>query len=400
MLQKNNKIFFLINDSITSPIIKSHGLAYFREMANTEFDFYIISMEDLKRNTESIVKDRIKELSSTNIKFFPIFFSRKKWLPSILQDIILLTLKTFPMVEKDVVFHCRSYEPTFVGLILKKIKEKSARVIFDMRGLWSDEMVARGLRTQGSLRNRIDYKFEKYLLKNSDKIVVMNWRFKEVVYSRYKELKGNKIDIIQNIYDPKRFSNVEKRKKETRDIILGYIGSTDVWHNFETMINIFEKITGILSNENVYFHFGTYRNTKIIEEKTNSTPFRKNIIVRTIDYDGIPNFISNFDIGFSLHGEKILDEVCSPIKIAEYLASGKPVILNKNVKSYAKLIKETGTGYVIEDYSDINFEELARFILDVKMNQKRYKLQCMEVADNNFNLAIAVKKYASLYRTI
>jgi glycosyltransferase involved in cell wall biosynthesis len=85
-----------------------------------------------------------------------------------------------------------------------------------------------------------------------------------------------------------------------------------------------------------------------------------------------------------------------PTKIAEFLATGRPVIVNPGLGDADKLIEATGTGIVLRDGSAADLEETWDRLEDMLADPGTSE-RCRALAEQHFNLDQAVDRLLDVY---
>jgi glycosyltransferase involved in cell wall biosynthesis len=110
----------------------------------------------------------------------------------------------------------------------------------------------------------------------------------------------------------------------------------------------------------------------------------------------MPNIVSDSHFGLILCKNDNLDvlSAVAPTKAAEFLASGRPIIVSKGIGDLDFLVETYKVGVVLEPNSDPRIS-LLRFI-DL-INDPEIHIRCRNLAQEMFNMATAVDKYNSIY---
>ena len=84
----------------------------------------------------------------------------------------------------------------------------------------------------------------------------------------------------------------------------------------------------------------------------------------------------------------------APTKVAEFLASGRPMLVSQGIGDLDALLEENRVGVSIRSSGDL-VEDLLRFISLVR--DADVSARCRKVAEENFSMETAIKKYLSVY---
>lgn len=127
-----------------------------------------------------------------------------------------------------------------------------------------------------------------------------------------------------------------------------YIGGMSKWQNFETII----KMMNIIVEHNNEAKFSVATNDLTVcqaklEELATEKLLKVTSVVSLVSKQEIENFLSAASFGFLIRDDIVVNNVASPIKLAEYLSCGVNVISTKGITSYTNLIEQAG--YIVND---------------------------------------------------
>ena len=107
----------------------------------------------------------------------------------------------------------------------------------------------------------------------------------------------------------------------------------------------------------------------------------RRILITFSEYKEIPHFLNAADYGIILRDDIMTNRVASPTKIPEYLLTGLPIIVSRNIGDYSDFISEHNLGIVIDDDQDFYFLKnklkILRFdrLFISKVSQEKYSKQ-------------------------
>lgn len=168
------------------------------------------------------------------------------------------------------------------------------------------------------------------------------------------------------------FASYELKAKKLPDSYV-YIGGLSVWQCFDEILRIYKKIRTSTS----VFHIITLDTKKAEDKVQKIIGDRNNIEIYSInDRCRIPSILEQFEYGFLIRKESVVNLVSSPIKFLEYLSCGVNVIITNAVPSYAKLVKDEGIGTVVsleqEKYSIQPFSSHAKDVYNKYFARERF----------------------------
>ncbi|MFH1234326.1 MAG: glycosyltransferase [Candidatus Diapherotrites archaeon] len=225
--------------------------------------------------------------------------------------------------------------------------------IADARDPWVKAKVTLGILDEGSLKWRLQKKFEKTAYSLSKKIFAISpavaWEIEALGVSK------GKIRIIEHSADTNAFRKDLKAGKEVRKELgigkrpmLVYVGGA--WVGIETMV---EKISWMLKEKNAFLLLALSKSAfdpeqmfEKIREAVEKGGAGKNVkIMFNVQHGELFRYLSAADIGLNIIPEKLNYVVSNKVK--EYMACGLPVSCKCDPECYSKeFIEGQGIGIV------------------------------------------------------
>jgi glycosyltransferase involved in cell wall biosynthesis len=117
-----------------------------------------------------------------------------------------------------------------------------------------------------------------------------------------------------------------------------------------------------------------------------------------LSHDEMPRQISEAHFGLSIlkHDIGLSLLSVSSTKIAEFLATGRPVIVNSNQGDIGEIVKRTGTGVATEVTKN---HDVAAYVdrLEEILKSDVISTSCRKVAIQNYDLADGIKSLSKIY---
>lgn len=203
------------------------------------------------------------------------------------------------------------------------------------------------LRTKSKLRKFYISKAEKIALKLANKhILVSDFMLKYIEKTRNITIK--KYIIIPCTSDLK-MQDCEKIKDS-----FVYIGGVSAWQKIDTMLQLYTLLVKKNKKRSLYILTQNTDKMQIIVNKIIPIEFQENVEIHSLfDRFEIAKFLSRMEYGFLIRDDDPINNVSSPIKLAEYLSCGVNVIMSKSVSSYTNFIQDFNCGIIIEKENDI-----------------------------------------------
>ncbi len=252
---------------------------------------------------------------------------------------------------------------------------------------------------------------EKRLLKEADAFVVLTEKARQILFPESAETGfdkfGRPVEVIPCCVDLKRFgaanetSRAEIRKKynlENRQVIT-YIGSLGGWYLADEMVDLLKVAQE--KDSSIFALILTQSSPEIMSKRLKERGFAdEDFLVTKISHGEIPKYLSASDIALSFIKPCFSKLSSSPTKIAEYLASGVPIVTNRGVGDVSEIIEKHQTGAVVEDFSHESYIESLQKIEELRQTNDLHE-KCIKSAKEEFDLEeVGGVKYRLLYKKL
>lgn len=395
------KVLYLSYDGITDALGQSQILPYLLGLEKLGHSFHIVSFEKkgIYHQFQSTIEQQIEGL---NIVWHPLFYTKKPPVLSTLFDLNRMrnkALRLLVLFQFDVV-HCRSYLPALVALKLKN--KNNFFFLFDMRGFWVDE------RVEGKLWNLkhpvflLIYHYmkrqESRLLKEANAIVSLTHSGKLALDELYPLIApSKKTTVIPCCVDQMLFTNRTAKKSllelvgiDKNKIVLAYIGSIGTWYMLDEMLDFFKIQQSKEANLHFLFLSKDSKDT-ILQKAREKQILTTDISVLSVPYREMPDYLSVIDYGIFFIRPSFSKRASSPIKQAELMAMGIPIICNAGVGDSEAIVREHAAGFVFDELSDEAFDNFS--FQQLHFDRER----ALRAVSSIFSLENGVQAYDTIY---
>jgi glycosyltransferase involved in cell wall biosynthesis len=395
-MKPGNKALYLSYDGLTDPLGQSQILPYLLGLEKLGWEFCVVSFE--KPEAFKRLKGQVEEsIANTKIHWIPLNYTKKPPVISTIFDLWRMKRKARQLdLNQFSVIHCRSYLAMLVGIQLKQHQ----RLIFDMRGFWADERVEGRLWPQNSWIYRLIYRYflrkEKDFLQRADSIVSLTNEGLQALQERYDALfDQRKATVIPCCVDTLRFNilvpSVSKKdlgfSEDARIII--HVGSVGTWYRLDQELVFFKALKAVDSRWCFVILTQDIATAKSIVGNTDLS--NDYIVVQSVNYREVPEYLNMAEASVQFIEPSFAKRASSPVKFAEALATGVPVIANEGIGDVAALLKEAQAGVVVKSWNDL--EELAQ-----QWDHNRFDRSAIrDYAVRNFGLEVGVQQYFNVY---
>jgi glycosyltransferase involved in cell wall biosynthesis len=182
--------------------------------------------------------------------------------------------------------------------------------------------------------------------------------------------------------------------------LLVYAGSVGTWYLLDEMMLFFGAVSRLLPD----WHL-------VILSRSDHELIRKSalrmalstdrITILAETYDRMPEYLRACSAGIAFIKPVPSKEGSSPTKIAEYLASGLPIVVNTGVGDLDRFVEQERIGIVLRSFEPPELSRGARFLTTVLHERNSLRERCAAVAARLFDVqTVGVAKYRALYRGI
>ena len=396
------------------PLIQSQGIPYLKGLSGNGIECTLLSFEKPRMQGKDWKekKNRLKmELKNSGIDWHILKYHKKPTVPATAFDICQGIIRGLSIIlkKKIDIIHARAAVPAVMAYILAKITKK--KLICDIRGLMAEEYVDGGMWKENSLLYRITRSCERRIYSSANGLVVLSENIKDFfITSSYlltqRAIKQRNISVIPCCVDTAKFNkegNPDRKLSEQLNLdnkfVFLYSGSLGTWYLFNEMIDFF--MTAKKAIHNAHFLILTAMRKKSLQ---NALALKKitcqEITILNTEFENIQNYIRLADVGVFFIKPAFSKKSSCPIKFAEYLASGLPVIINKGVGDTDKIVENSQIGVVLKAFTEDEYSSATAKILELLKNKERLSEQCVLIANKLFSLEIGISRYSGLYHRV
>lgn len=414
-MQETRKTLYICYFGLREPLVQTQVLPYLREIRKDGTEIFLLTFEpNFKTDwTDEQIETERRKLADENINWSALAYHKRPSAPATLYDVFCGARFALGLIHREQidVIHARIHTPAMMGAIAKKFSKRKVKLLFDIRGFFPEEYTDGGVWKENGWLYKIVKRVEKSLLKSSDGFVVLTEKAREILFPESAENGfdkfGRPVEVIPCCVDLERFTAAneisrrgirEKYDLENRRVMI-YIGSLGSWYLADEMADLMQVARE--QNSSTFALVLTQSAPEIMSERLKGRGFsEKDFIVKKVPHLEIPKYLSAADIAVSFIKPCYSKLSSSPTKIAEYLASGVPIITNRGVGDVAEQIEADKTGSVVENFSK---ESYLNSLLEIETLQKNSDLTkiCRQSAHDRFDLIkTGGAKYRLLYKKL
>jgi len=383
--------------AITSPVLHSQIFMHMKMLAELGVDCYFFGAD----RPESITEEKMEELRERylmkGIFVAPVRDlgrSRRQYTPAL--KAAGLCLRGFlKKIRPDYsfVWHIPSWE-----YLERMSPELRGTLVFQCQGALSHEV-----RDKGGGRAYLKSLYLRYQEKrcflNTDVLVSVSHQM-----SRWMQnTVGRQADfVIPCCYDPLYFHYSSEHRRLKRELlgweqdvpVIVYSGGTSHWQRIPDMVKLLSKVQCVLTELHILF---LSKDVKALNSLVASSCLKSSQVeILNVPHSSVGEWLSAADIGLILRHDSILNNVSSPIKIAEYLASGLGIIATSGIGDYSKMIEQENAGIVVgKELFGKDVDRVVNYIKGI-LSGRNVREKSMRIA-NEFSWEFAKKDLIKLY---
>ena len=347
---------------LREPLVQTQVLPYLRQLKSAEVQVSLLTFEP--RLNEAWSSEQLDQqraaLNAEGISWHCLKYHKWPSLPATIYDMARGVWMVLGIMRREgvSVLHARNHVPAVMCAVAKRLK--GAQLVFDIRGFMPEEYTDAGVWPENGYLYRGLKRVERYLLRVSDAFVLLTEKARDIVFPGCTDAdeRGRPIEVIPCCVDFARFAAAAQTTRAalreelnlTGRRVIVYVGSFGGWYMTDEMAEFLA-----VAHEQDPLTFSlilTQSARELVSERLTSRGIEaKDFRVAQVAPGEVPRYLKAADVAISFIKPCYSKQSSSPTKIAEYLASGLPVVCNPGVGDLDKLITENRAGALLEDFT-------------------------------------------------
>jgi glycosyltransferase involved in cell wall biosynthesis len=395
-MKKN--ILYLTRNGILEPLGQSQVLSYLRGVSKY-YNVTIISFEkdvDLKNINEV---DKVRDdCAHHGILWMPQrFHTADNTAAAVLILVRFIVLACTVSQGKNMhLIHARSYIPALVALFVGRLL--SIPYIFDMRGLWVEELITSGRINRESIIYRVLLRIERACLHHSAATITLTKASVSYLRNTYCDLiSENKLKVIPTCADLRRFP---MRQNSAQKRIIGCVGTImSGWFLVNWLKNFI--VVALSRDRELLFEITTRDDPIAVGAALRlDKEISSRVTIVSAEPTQIPLIIQKQLASVMFYAGGQISEVGrSPTRLAEILGTGVPVVANAGVGDIEQIILSHRVGVIVRGASEVELHD-ALDELVILLEDPGLSSRCRAVAEAYFSLEAGTQAYLEVYRSI
>jgi hypothetical protein len=365
-------ITYLTIDSIAEGVGSSQIKPLLRSLSDKGLKINLISYE---KNSPSVELEEFFQHSGISWSFSP--FGNRGLFGGV--DRLNSLRKRIPPSE---LIHARSDIPAAAAIL-----SHQAPVLWDVRSLWADQKI----RIQDTVVNKLLYNtyisLEKLAAAKSDGMSTLTNAIVPILQERNKRLPALRT-VVSTTVDLERFKFSSMLRG---DISVLFSGTYNEYYD----LNLSKKFVQEMQNRaDIQVHWA-----RPIESDRRALDVGETKVF-SADQVQMASIIPQYSLGMSVckldSGPSLA--AAMPTKIGEFLACGRPIVVNKGLGDMDRIMEDSSVGVALDGTKENLIQSVERMLEILADPETPYR--CRDQAEKHFNMEIGAQRYLSLYQDI
>lgn len=400
------KTLYITYDGLLDPLGQTQILPYLEGLAAQHgHQFVILSFEKAARWADLARRQAlIERLQSHGLVWLPLRYHQRPTLPATLYDLALGLWTASVAVQRYRIqaLHIRSTVPMTIALLLKHWFKLP--LLFDMRGFWADERADLGMPRTG-LVYRLLKSLERASLQQAEQIVTLTQQSLPYLaeHSQTPSIveKTTVIPCSANLQSWQRDQTARTQIRQAlgwqTNPILVYSGSLGGGYRSRDMAECFA--TWLQAEPDLrWLVLSNQDSQPLITALQDLNVPAESYTIRGVASNEVAQWLSVADAALSLITPSYAKIASSPTKFGEYLACGLPIFSNAGIGDSDQLFAQ-GVAIKLDDFSVAAYQAAWQTYQALR-EQPNVAQRCRSLAEREFDLQLAIERYAACYREL
>ena len=379
------RVIYVSYDGALDPLGASQVVPYLLGLGARGVAITLATFEKPARWGQAAAREAMqRRLEARGIRWCPLRYHKSPRLAGTLRDLIAGSRAIAREAARSApaLIHCRGD----VAAVMARWARlpSTIRLLYDVRGFFSDERVETGSWRRGSLLDRAVRRMEAANLRRADGVVVLTRHAAETLRGRRPSLAS--LRVIPTCADVSVFTPRTAGQKPEFGLV--YSGSLGTAYMTEEMMAFARVAAGAVPGPTLFL-------TPQPEEVTRLGPAPEWAEIRAVEPEAVPAWLRRASALFFFRSTPSSRASC-PTKFAEGLASGLPVVCNRGIGDLDDIIEREGVGVLVDGFSDAAYAAAALRLKGL-LEDPGVSGRCRRLAETRYSVDLGVDAYHGLY---
>jgi glycosyltransferase involved in cell wall biosynthesis len=306
--------------------------------------------------------------------------------------------------DQPVIVHCRGQSCASAAVLLKR-RDPRIRVLLDMRGVLSDEVKGSSLKSWW-LRRHAERTLRR-ALDGADAVNTVSHKLADHLRQTAglrEDIPGTVIgccaDTQRFYFDPHMRSDRRRALGLEGRFVICYCGGMSHWQRPDQVALAFAAIAEDMHDAHMLI---VSREAAALERQLQQAGVPTDrVSSHAASHDQVASYLMAADIGLLLRENILTNLVASPVKFAEYLRCGLPVILTHYIGDLSALAARERIGRSVE--FPVRREEMVQAARDLRerlaAERDGFRTACSDFAAKHFSWETQALQLIAVYRQL
>lgn len=176
--------------------------------------------------------------------------------------------------------------------------------------------------------------------------------------------------------------------------VLIYSGGTAIWQRLPDIIDVFAAMYALDSSYRFLCMTPDVTEMRALLEASGLSAAV--YVVGSCLQTEIYRYLSGADLGIVMRADDVVNNVSSPMKIAEYLGAGLPLVLTQGIGDYSELVPQNGLGIVVDEQEPVG-QQIIDFMRTTWDASLQRRLDVVAFSRDNFSVQANAEQYNQLF---
>jgi glycosyltransferase involved in cell wall biosynthesis len=287
-------------------------------------------------------------------------------------------------VRGAALLHARSDLPAGCALL-----SRAQAWLWDMRGFWADERIELGALRAGSPEDRVMRTIERGAARSAGTIIALAASAIPVLVERHGPAVESKVRVIPTCVDLTRFTPDELPPPPVRLLMSGSLNNR---YDVEAMVRFAKHVRSRLPTQlEVLCPDPSQWRALLVSEGA---------LIGQASGAEMPARVVSAHAGLAIVKPSVVaNKAMVPTKLAEFLACGRPVVVNSGLGDMDDLLARYDCGVSIDGVSDAALDDAATE-LERLLSDPSTPGRCRLLAEDHFSLDRAITSLTETYQAV
>lgn len=400
----------VIGDGIFAPVLDSQLVVPLQLLGQCapEIGRHVIFLSSMRHGRTQEVEDRIahfqKVLPGVSLQFRRrppggVPFQRSIWARLMADSLDRIGL----LRAKSIVLHCRGESVAAAAALVRRC-HSHMKILLDVRGASSDEARSGILGRYLARRKRND---EWCAFREADGFNTVSERMGQYYYdmgmldlAKPRTVVGCCVDLQRFHFDDATRETMRSTLGVNGRLVIVYCGGASKWQNTEAMAKVFQVAKSAIPA--AFMLIVSHEYQMLCNQLCAAGVSVEDMSGVAAAHEDVARYLMAGDVGLLLRDDTVTNHVASPVKFAEYLRCGLPVILTPYVGDYGAVAESAGIGKAIE--LPVRSDEVAAAVSGLRDRLSHegnaFRKKCSDYAEKHLSWNGQIEKVVQLYRSL